>query len=187
MFKWLFLLLLLPLAASGQYFHEIPDCFDQRPPVRYEISDQPGVTYQYTVTGGEIVEQQPDAVIVDWQTSGRLTVTAVNEWDCATQFSLVMQFVPCDQSLIWVPNSFTPNQNGLNDRFTPEGVNIESYQMSIYNRWGEEIYFTRNMDLGWDGRYAGKICRPGVYSYSITYQDHEGYFKTIVGLVTLLR
>lgn len=187
MLKWLIPLVLWPGMLCAQYFHEIPDCFEPRPPVRYEISRQPGVSYQYSILGGGIVDQAVDAVVVDWQTSGRLTVTATNEWDCTTEFSLIMQLVPCDQSLLWVPNSFTPNQNGLNDRFTPKGVNIAQYQMSIFNRWGEEIYFTRNIDQGWDGLYAGRLCRPGVYSYKITYQDHEGYFKTMVGMVTLLR
>lgn len=187
MLKWLIPLVLWPGILYAQYFHEIQDCFEPRPPVRYEISKQPGVSYQYSVLGGEIVDQAVDAVVVDWQASGQLTVTATNEWDCTTEFSLIMQLIQCDQSLLWVPNSFTPNQNGLNDRFTPKWVNIANYQMEIFTRWGEEIYLTRNIDQGWDGLYTGQLCPPGVYCYKITYQDHERYIKTILGKFTLLR
>jgi gliding motility-associated-like protein len=187
MLKWILLLFLLPNVALGQYFHRLPNCFGQRSPSTYTILTQPGLTYSYEVTGGSIVEQTSETLTIDWYSDGLLTVTAVNEWDCITQVSLTLQFVPCDQSMLWVPNAFTPGENRINDRFAAIGINISQFQMSIFNRWGEEIWFTRNINAEWDGQYKGKICMQGIYSYKITYDDHQGYAKTLVGMVTLIR
>jgi len=187
MLKWIFPLLLLPSAALGQYFHQLPDCLEQRPIARYTVPNQPGLSYSYDVVGGQIVDQSGETLIIDWSSSGQLTVTAVNDWDCASQFSLTLELIPCNQSVLWVPNAFTPGDNGINDTFMAKGINISQFQMSIFNRWGEEIWFTRNINVGWDGRYAGKVCKQGIYSYKITYIDHEGYAKTLTGMVTLVR
>jgi gliding motility-associated-like protein len=98
-----------------------------------------------------------------------------------------MEVLPCDQTTIYVPNTFTPNQDGINDVFTPKGTNIKYYEMTILNRWGQELYFTRNINGGWNGYYRGQICPPAVYNYKIVYQDNSNNYNTLVGKVIILR
>jgi len=71
---------------------------------------------------------------------------------------------------LYIPNAFTPDNNGLNDYFRPYGIGVTAFDMKIFTRWGEEIFETMDMNLGWDGRYKGGKAQMGVYVYVITYQ-----------------
>lgn len=74
-----------------------------------------------------------------------------------------------DCSLSWyMPNSFSPNGDGLNDLFRPAGENIRDIQLRIYNRWGEKIYEGTGKNAGWDGRFKDQLCLPGLYIYTIS-------------------
>jgi len=88
---------------------------------------------------------------------------------------------------LYVPNAFTPE--GLNSIFKPVGVYTEKdgYQMIIYDRWGRKIFETTDYDLGWDGKFEGKKCALGVYTYYIKITN--AFNKTFIkrGIVTLLR
>ncbi len=73
----------------------------------------------------------------------------------------------------YMPSAFTPNNDGKNDLFRiPPGVNIDLTEFAIYNRWGERIFFTRNLSTGWDGMYKGMLQPQGVYIYVI-----KGYIQ----------
>ncbi len=89
---------------------------------------------------------------------------------------------------IFVPNTFSPNKDGINEIFIPETFNIEpkGYQLQIFNRWGEQIFSTSDLYEGWDGSYRGELVKPGVYVWRITYTDHNGKKQNLTGNVTLL-
>ena len=59
--------------------------------------------------------------------------------------------------------------------------------LTIYNRWGTELFFTRNINTGWNGKYKGRKCPQAVYAYKVFYKDHQNYFHTIVGKTSLVR
>lgn len=71
--------------------------------------------------------------------------------------------------LLYIPNAFTPDQNGLNEKFQPIGTNIDQFSMVIYNRWGNKIFETNNFSQGWDGRINGSLVQEDVYVYVINY------------------
>jgi gliding motility-associated-like protein len=91
-------------------------------------------------------------------------------------------------STVWIPNAFTPNGDGLNDKFAPEGVCMVSYTMDIFDRWGNLVY-TTDASKPWDGTYKGsdKIVETDTYVYLIIATD--GYKKThkYRGKVTVMR
>jgi gliding motility-associated-like protein len=96
-----------------------------------------------------------------------------------------------DDPPLFVPNSFTPNGDGLNDVFSPAG-NYESiidFYMAIYNRWGKLIFETRNKNNGWDGIIDNETIQLGVYIYRIDYRSFCSPDKTLsqVGHVALIR
>lgn len=87
----------------------------------------------------------------------------------------------------YIPNSFTPNGNGHNDRFRGEGEGYTNQQIHIYNRWGQEIYFDAGLDPGWDGNFRGYPVEMAVYIYLIQVTDFEGNERKFTGHVSLVR
>jgi gliding motility-associated-like protein len=90
-----------------------------------------------------------------------------------------------------IPNSFSPNGDGLNDYFLPRELlssGLTSFTMSIYNRWGEKIFATDKIDgRGWDGKFNGVNQPQGVYVYVIDAIFRSNLKKNFTGNVTLMR
>ncbi|MCB9245856.1 MAG: gliding motility-associated C-terminal domain-containing protein [Flavobacteriales bacterium] len=84
---------------------------------------------------------------------------------------------------IWVPNAFTPNGDTKNGIFRPYGDGIVSFDLRIFNRWGEQIFQSTPEVQGWDGVNA----MPGVYMYRLEVTDYEGKPHYFNGVVHLLR
>ncbi len=82
---------------------------------------------------------------------------------------------------LYVPNTFTPNDDGRNDEFEPKGVGIDSYEIYIFNRWGNEVFYSDNILNCWDG---GKGVL-GTYSYIINIVDKLGEFHKKTGFVLI--
>jgi gliding motility-associated-like protein len=91
---------------------------------------------------------------------------------------------------VFIPNAFTPNGDGNNDNFAPQGMNLELYNfdMYIYNRWGEMLFHTNDLGKPWGGCRSGgsKLCEQGVYTYLIYVFDEYGDKKKYTGHVSLL-
>ena len=89
-----------------------------------------------------------------------------------------------------VPQVFTPNNDGLNDTFSPSLLNIDmnSYNLLIYDRWGNKIFETYNYEQGWDGKLTdGTMLPPDVYSYKVIYNTNLGVEKKETGKVIMAR
>jgi gliding motility-associated-like protein len=97
------------------------------------------------------------------------------------------------------PNGFIPNKNGPgegyydpaqitdnNEIFHPIYENIETYELKIYNRWGELIFISRNIDIGWDGYYKGKLAPQDTYIYQAKAICSTGQELSTIGSVTLI-
>jgi gliding motility-associated-like protein len=90
--------------------------------------------------------------------------------------------------VIYIPNAFTPNQDGTNDFFTASGLGITDFELIIYDRWGLDIYKTGNMQSGWNGILAdGKAAPMGVYLYLILVKDPLGVDRQFAGKISLIR
>lgn len=101
--------------------------------------------------------------------------------------------VQCDGSVFTMPNTFTPNADGLNDVFWPitKGL-VHVDRMSIYNRWGEKLYeavdFPSNdKNYGWDGSYKSKVLSPDVFVYIIEFTCASGQKIMLKGDISLIR
>ncbi|MDX2283467.1 MAG: PKD domain-containing protein [Bacteroidia bacterium] len=88
---------------------------------------------------------------------------------------------------VFAPSAFTPNNDGKNDRFLVFAPNAAAVELAIYNRWGEELYFSTNLDEGWDGTYRGRPVQEGVYVFRISLTGVDGSRLSRSGTVTLLR
>jgi gliding motility-associated-like protein len=88
---------------------------------------------------------------------------------------------------IFVPNTFTPNNDGKNDVFYVYGNTIAKMKLRVYNQWGQLIYESLNVQSGWDGTYKGEIQPNGVYVYIAEVEFNDGTKTSKKGTITLLR
>ncbi len=121
----------------------------------------PAVSYLWLPNG------ETDSSITISQPPQYITITVTDKRGCKNSKDIVVEEL-CGPRL-FVPNAFTPNGNKLNEVFLPKGVFVLSYKMDIYNRWGEKIFVTTDVNQGWDGKFKGKTCAEDIYIYMITY------------------
>jgi gliding motility-associated-like protein len=88
--------------------------------------------------------------------------------------------------MIFVPNAFTPNDDRLNDvLYAKAYFLIEAFDMKIYNRWGQQIFSTNSLFIGWDGRMNNSKAPPGLYTWTVSYK-RNGKLYTQKGTVLLI-
>ncbi|GAB3020025.1 T9SS type B sorting domain-containing protein [Spirosoma pulveris] len=94
--------------------------------------------------------------------------------DCAvTLDSVQIDYEACD-CILYAPNSFTPNGDGLNDQFLAFGCgDITITSLAVFNRWGEVVFQTATEPFQWNGNYRGEACETGVYAWSIQYKLNQ--------------
>ncbi|MEJ7679951.1 MAG: PKD domain-containing protein [Segetibacter sp.] len=112
-------------------------------------------------------------------------LVAINNFGC--QDTACQNIVARITPVIDVPNAFTPNGDGINDRVFVRGFGIIKMAWRIYNRWGEMVFATNDRTEGWDGTYKGSVQPKEVYHYilAVVYSDKTNYEKK--GDITLLR
>lgn len=103
---------------------------------------------------------------------------------CGSSFVTVPIFV---RDKLFIPNAFSPNNDGLNDVFKVEGKAIASGTLSIYDSWGSLVFKTNDLTKGWNGYRGGKLQPAGTYVYLITGTYVDGKTFTLKGPVTLIK
>jgi gliding motility-associated-like protein len=94
---------------------------------------------------------------------------------CADSTTLHLSVPEVPVSHLYIPNTFTPNGDGVNDNFRIFGYGkCGETDLKIYNRWGLLMYQTKNLADSWDGKYNGEVVEAGLYSYLI---KANGEFK----------
>lgn len=135
--------------------------------------------------GGSSTLQNPEHT---YQDSGYFNVMLIvtNEFGCTdTVFETIYAY---PDFRFFIPNTFTPNLDGLNDVFTGLGIGFVKYEMRIFNRWGQEIYFTNDLDRGWPGTDNKNANLPiGVYAYRVDLETPSSKKYQFLGHVNLLR
>ena len=111
------------------------------------------------------------------------TATITDANGCKNSAPIPIYYDP----LIYVPNVFTPNGDHYNNVFKAEGLNIVSYQMLIFNRWGELVKTLNSIDQSWDGSYQGSLVKDDVYIWQIKYVDLKETSHILRGHVTVLK
>ncbi len=95
-----------------------------------------------------------------------------------------------DEFMIYVPNAFTPNYDGTNDVFYAKGEGIKDFKMYIFDRWGNQVFYSDDISKGWDGRFSGKsqdIVQEDVYVWKIELKNYKGEPRLLKGTVSLVK
>lgn len=135
--------------------------------------------FNQTLSGMEVQFQYPDTGVY----SIRQIVTT--EYGCKDTISGTVEVDP--HYTFYIPNAFTPGNDGLNEVWIPQGESIRSFEMMIYNRWDQELFYSASLDYGWDGTFHGRKVPLGVYIYSITVVDILGEPHKYRGTFSLVR
>lgn len=117
-------------------------------------------------------------------TTYSVTVTTPDGCSSTTTI-LVFVEIPCGE--LFLPSIFSPNKDGLNDEYCVLGSCLESLEFAIYNRWGEQVFYTNSQDKCWDGKFRGTDAPQGVYAYKITSTEPNGKVTISSGNITLVR
>ncbi len=89
---------------------------------------------------------------------------------------------------MYIPNAFSPNHDGINDEFYCKGTNIVDFEMYIYDRWGNFVFYTNTMDKHWDGSVNGtSVAQEDVYVYIIKVKDNMKENHEYIGNITLVK
>ncbi len=120
------------------------------------------------------------------------TVTVINNGGCINTDQITV-FVTCDNSNIFVPNTFSPDGDGNNEQFYPRGRGIVTAKsFRIFSRWGQQVFQAQNFlindaSTGWDGTFKGAKLPPDVYVYILEVYCENGNLVNLKGDVMLVR
>ena len=123
-----------------------------------------------------------------------ITLTATNQFGCVDTITRLIEVN--NEFGFWVPNAFTPNGDGKNDEFrpiaSPYGLEMDmaTYELDIFDRWGEKIFSTQNFYTGWNGTMFNKgdeIVKNDIYVWKIRFRDAQRKVYNRAGHVTLYK
>ncbi len=121
-----------------------------------------------------------------FQDTGHFTIDyiAFNEFGCSdTSSTEVFIF---DEFEFLIPNVFSPNNDGINESFKIRACGVYDYNISIFNRFGEEVFKSNSLNINWDGTVSGRNANSGIYYYTIRIKDFRGEFINYTGTVTVI-
>ena len=118
-----------------------------------------------------------------------VTLYGISDMGCVDSMQILI-FVNQD-AIIFAPNSFTPDNDGLNDTWFPthsSSIDEDFFEVQIFDRWGEMIFEANDFSKVWDGTYKGRECQVGTYSYRIYYKrKYSEERHAVVGHISLIK
>ncbi|MBC7694728.1 MAG: PKD domain-containing protein [Burkholderiales bacterium] len=112
----------------------------------------------------------------------------MNQYGCSDTAYVPVEIQP--EFTFYIPNAFSPvNNDNINDYFTGKGIGIEHFEMWIFDRWGEKVFYTDDIEKGWDGKVQGKSGdgKQDVYIWKVKLRDVLGKKHEYIGHVTLIK
>ncbi len=192
------------------------NCFTDTATVFIKVNPYPTVDAgpDVTIPVGNSVQLQPtsSADVISWQwtppynlscnycenttatpkRNTKYTVSVKNAGGCTSSDDIIISLV-CNWGNLFIPNTFSPNNDGSNDKFYPRGTGIALVRsLRIFNRWGEVVFERMNFNandekLGWDGTYKGELLTSDVYVYTIEIICDNNEVLPFTGDIALIR
>jgi gliding motility-associated-like protein len=142
--------------------------------------------YTWTPTYGLRCTDCPDPVAAPTSTT-EYSVVVTSDSGCVATSSATITVNP--QHEIYVPNAFSPNNDGINDYWEIFGYKKAwvFVKVEVFDRWGEKVFESTDVDFQWDGTYRGTPVSIGVYVYSLTVTFIDGYSDHSKGTITIIK
>lgn len=135
----------------------------------YNTSSADVITWSYKFGDGSTSNYEHN--LHTYQEFGDYVINqiVVNQFGCSDTTENTVKILP--EFRFWTPNTFTPDNNSVNDKFMPVAIGVSDYKFYIFTRWGEKIYDTQNPKEGWNGYYKGKECEQDIYVWRIEFKN----------------
>lgn len=148
----------------------------------------PGAQYQW-VPSSSLSDPSASSTLAFPSETTTYYLTVTDAYGCIYTDSIVLivKEINCDMPNIYVPNAFSPNGDNMNDILYVRTSVARDIRFLLYDRWGEKVFETTQVDKGWDGVFRGKPCDPGVFVYYLEVKCFDGQRYEAKGNVTLLR
>jgi gliding motility-associated-like protein len=141
--------------------------------------------WYFTNNNGYTSNQQNTSYLFEVAGTYPIAMVVKNKWGCSD--TVVKSITIIEDQELFVPNSFTPNGDGINDIFLPKGKGLNKYNLVVFDRWGQKLFETSDFTTGWDGLFKGQDCKEDVYVWKITASFPQGKVKEYTGHVTINR
>lgn len=167
---------------------ETPDIID--PAVNIIDQSNGASSFQYLISDGSFNDNPTFSHTFSSETEGTYTITQIvsNTFGCKDTISKPVEIKPA--YTFYIPNAFSPNEDGKNDLFKGEGIGIQEFNMWIFDRWGNMIFYTNDLDNGWDGKFQGrsdKTVMQDVFVWKVQLKDVFNKKHDLKGTVAVVR
>ena len=144
--------------------------------------------YTYEWNNGDLLDNPEisDPIATPLESTSFI-VSVTDETGCTGTLQVRIVVETNCEEFLYFPNAFTPNDDGLNDILYVEGLSLDEVYFTIYNRWGEKVYESNNVEEGWDGTYEGNLVCPDVYGYYLRVRCTDGNEIYRQGNVSVIR
>ena len=142
--------------------------------------------YLWFAADGRKYEKEEQALVTLSKAVNVFTLIGFNEWNCSDTAKVQIKAQNCCQ--LFIPNSFSPNGDGLNDVFEIKGLQTPlHFKLQIFNRYGQLIFLGHSLNDSWNGTFNGGLCDLGVYFYRVSGTCIDGSSINKKGSLTLIR
>lgn len=184
--------------ASAFFTFSPSTAFAREDPVDFSNLSQQATMYTWDFGDGNTSTEQHPTHYYEAPGVYDIQLIANNQFNCPDTFLVQQQLTIIDGGYVDLPNAFTPNPNGPsggrynkesldNDVFFAFNKDVEEFKMEIFTRWGEKIFESNDVEIGWDGYSDGVLCQQEVYVYKVFARFSDGRTVKKIGDVTLLR
>ncbi|MBX3163446.1 MAG: gliding motility-associated C-terminal domain-containing protein [Bacteroidetes bacterium] len=143
------------------------------------------VSYSWSPDYNITSKTSPSVVVTPYRTT-QYILRGYNNKSCFSSDTINVIVVE-DCGEMYVPNAFSPNGDGHNDRLYVRGICLKSFTFMVFDRWGEKVFETTQQDVGWDGTYKGEDMNSGVFVYRLEGKTYDNKAFSLKGNVTLIR
>ncbi|MBC6110679.1 gliding motility-associated C-terminal domain-containing protein [Pedobacter fastidiosus] len=174
-----------PVALFGTA-PELPGKFSAPAPITFLNQSKDADQFEWDFGDGERSDEFSPVHLYKKAGSYTVTLRASSKSSCFDNFSL-SDLVLLDGSTLMIPNSFSPNGDGINDLLNINIANLKKFSFRVFNRYGESIFLTENIFDAWDGQWKGSPVPIGAYFYVLKGTDLFGKAVVHSGSITLIR
>jgi len=158
------------------------------------INQSSGIITNYTWNLGDIYNTNDTSSLINpshlYSDTGTYMVSLLVTTQKGCSATVTKPLIIKEAYVIYVPNAFTPNGDGENEMFKAVGEGINSFKLYIFDRWGNNLFYSEDINKGWEGNYLGKgnqIMQEDVYVWKIDLVDFSNKGHSLHGTVTLLK
>jgi gliding motility-associated-like protein len=166
-------------------FQAAPKDCPSSPSVYFYNESQFGSTYRWEFGDGGFSDEQSPTHYYHFGGDYTIRLVAISPFGCVDSIS---KDIHVEQDFrIWYPNAFTPNEDDLNENFYPIYISASEIDFAVFNRWGKEVFRSRELSKGWNGRFEGAPAPEGAYVFTVKATDLCGEQISYTGKFFLIR